>query len=419
MTEEAFPFARRRLEVWHRRFVTRGARNLSERILFLLLLPFGWIYGLVGLLRTAGYRSGLLNSYRASVPVVSIGNLAVGGTGKTPVVDYLLGVCFECGLRPAVVSRGYGGTLSDCLGVVCQGQGPELSAAICGDEPHLLARRNPEALIIVARKRALGVQEAEARGVDIILMDDGFQHLAVQRDIDLVLLDARAPFGNGQPLPTGLLREFRGALSRADMLMLTRSDKAGGQIEPLPAHWKSRHRLADYGVALDGRRVELSELRGKRVAAFAGIADPDDFFQALEERGLVLMARVGLGDHAAYDAERIDQICQAAKNVDYFLTTEKDGVKLVADSFPVPCLQLPVMVEVEKESEFRAELQARLEGAMKNMKAELLEILACPKCKEKIRVNEDTEGIQCESCRLEYPVRDGIPVMLIDEAEPF
>ncbi len=407
------------LGAWHRRLVLEGAKSPAETLLLTLLLPFGWLYGLIGRLRVFCYRCGILPSYRAAIPVISVGNLAVGGTGKTPVVDLLLNIFVGQGLRPAVVSRGYGGRFKGEVGVVCRGEGPEMLPELCGDEPYLLAKRNPQVAVYVARKRVLGVQAAETAGADIIILDDGFQHLGVARDIDLVLLDARAPFGNGQPLPAGLLREFRSALSRADLVLLTRCDKQGSRAAAFPTAWRSVHRLADYAIDLAGDRVALDALRGKRLAAFAGIADPDNFFNALEKQGLSLSARVALGDHVSYTPETLNEVTQRTGEVDYLLTTEKDGVKLKTDLFEVPCLQVPVSVELEKPAEFSTRLLSMLEGVNRTMKKDLLEILACPKCKGKVQLQDETGGIRCESCRLEYPVRDDIPVMLIDEAESF
>ncbi len=352
------------LESWHRRLVIKGPSSVLERLLLLLLCPLGWIYGLISLLRVACYRRGLFSSYRAAVPVVSVGNIAVGGTGKTPVVDLLVKYFQQQGLKPAVVSRGYGGNSKAVVGIVCNGKGPLLQATACGDEPFLLARRNPEALILVARKRALGVKCAvEELGADIGILDDGFQHLAVVRDLDLVLLDSRAPFGNGRPLPAGLLREFPAGLKRGNLFVLTRCRQHDDEA-PLPVSpvWRCRHRLANYGLTLDNEQVALDTLKDKRLAAFAGIADPDCFFRDLEAAGLTLSETLALSDHVEYDASLLAQLRHLAGDVDFLLTTEKDGVKLAAEIFPTICLQVPVAVNFENEGGFQRTLQAFLKG---------------------------------------------------------
>lgn len=351
------------LESWHRRLVLKGPSSALEQVLLSLLCPLGWLYGLIAALRVACYRRGLFRRYRAAVPVVSVGNIAVGGTGKTPVVDLLVKYFQQQGLHPAVVSRGYGGKNRAAVGIVCRGAGPLLKAIDCGDEPFLLARRNPEALILVARKRSLGVQLAvEELGADIVILDDGFQHLAVVRDLDLVLLDSRAPFGNGRPLPAGLLREFPSGLKRADHFVLTRC----GQHAEIPVSvsplWRCRHRLASHGLTLGNERISLDSLKGQRLAAFAGIADPESFFNDLEAAGLTLSVTLALSDHVEYDAALLARLQHLADGVDFLLTTEKDGVKLATESFPTICLQVPVAVDFEDEVGFQRTLQAFLKG---------------------------------------------------------
>jgi len=331
----------------HRRIATSDPRGVGEQLLCALLVPFSWLFGLLACLRRYLYRLGVLATYRASVPVISVGNLAVGGTGKTPMVDYVVKMLLARNRRVAVVSRGYGGGGFGPVGVVCAGEGPLLAPAICGDEPFLLARRNPTAIIIVAPRRADGIRMAVERfGADVIVLDDGFQHLAVARDLDIVLLDARHPFGNGQLLPAGILRESASALRRAGLVILTRSDgseEVGMTLEvPL---LRCRHRLADEAVALDGARIPLSNLTEKRLVAFAGIADPDGFFAELDASCLHPGRRLPLPDHVAYDRQALDLIHAAADSADFLVTTEKDGVKLTQDQLPVSCFQIPMSLE--------------------------------------------------------------------------
>jgi tetraacyldisaccharide 4'-kinase len=334
-----------RLAAWHRRLVLMGPRDCRERFLFSLLKPLGRLYGAIGSLRVSMYRRGVFSTYRAGVPVVSVGNLAVGGTGKTPMVDHLVKYLRARGRKVAVVSRGYRGRVRD-VGVVSAGSGPLLEPEICGDEPVLLARRNPGAVVLVAPRRAEGVRQAVERfGADLVVLDDGFQHLAVNRDLDIVLLDARRPLGNGLVLPAGVLREFPSALRRGDLLVLTRS-RGDEMFEPSPAPvLRCRHALSDETVSLDGEILPLAELSGKRGVAFAGIADPEGFFTALEESGLSLQGTVALPDHVAYDADILRRLEELCRDADFLVTTEKDGVKLRADDFSLPCYQVPLKLE--------------------------------------------------------------------------
>jgi len=340
-----------RLFAFHRQLVTAGPQGLPQKLLFLLLRVAGWLYGLIGLLRRKLYRAGLLSVYRAPVPVISVGNLTVGGTGKTPMVDYLVKWLLGHGRRVAVVSRGYGGQGADRVGVVCAGEGPLLPPENCGDEPYLLAQRNPRALVLIAPRRSEGIGLAVERfAADVILLDDGFQHLSVARDLDIVLLDARRPFGNGHLLPAGVLRESPSLLERAGVVVLTRSD--GSDAPPLKGSWplvRSCHRLADEVGSLAGVRLPLKSLAGQRAVAFAGIADPDNFFAALAAVGLQLVRTLPLADHIAYDRATLALLADAARDADFLVTTEKDGVKLSTVQLPVPCYQTPMTLEFYDE----------------------------------------------------------------------
>jgi len=400
----------------HRKMATQGAQTPWEWLLFCLLLPLSLIYGLISWLRAVVYRQGWLPRYRARVPVISVGNLAVGGTGKTPVVDWLLKEAARQGKRVAVVSRGYGGSYKKKVGVVADGTALRLSAAEAGDEPVLLARRNPTAIILVARKRAAGVKYATTRfAVDLVVLDDAFQHHAVRRDLDLVLLDALRPFGNRWPLPAGLLREFPRAVARADLLLLTRAG-ADPHIPPLGRQvYLSRHQLAEEAYCLDGGSRPLHALRGLKVFAFAGLAAPEGFFTALKQAGLKLEGCLPLADHCRYSGALVDKINALAENCDLLLTTEKDAVKLSHVKFHLPCYQVPMDILIENHAAFKAELHKLWRPEMR-VSPELMEILACPKCKQAVELAEDGLSISCAGCRLRYPVRDGIPVMLLDEA---
>jgi tetraacyldisaccharide 4'-kinase len=331
----------------HRQLVTTGPRGIVQQALFILLCGAGWLYGIAMGLRRRLYSCGFLAVHRAPVPVISVGNLSVGGTGKTPLVDYLLKLMLDRGYRVAVVSRGYGGRGAGRVGVVCAGNGPLLPPEICGDEPYLLARRNPSSLVLIAPCRADGVRHAVGNlAADLILLDDGFQHLAVARDVDIVLLDASRPLGNGRLFPAGILREPPEALERAAVMVLTRSE--GAEPPPLSSGCpvvRCRHRLADEAVSLSGGAMLLEGLRAQRGVAFAGIADPERFFSALSVAGLQLLRTIPLPDHEAYDSSTLTMLADAARDADFLVTTEKDGVKIDQLQLALPCYQVPMSLE--------------------------------------------------------------------------
>lgn len=318
-------------------------------LLWLPLAPLGLLYRWVQLLRALLYRQGILSTFRAPQPVISIGNLTAGGTGKTPVVDHLLRYLLQQGEKPAVVSRGYGGRIRRGVVIVSRGDqcDPLFPAEVCGDEPFLLARRNPQAVVVVAPRRREGIVTAiEECGATLILLDDGFQHLAVERDLDILLLDARRPLGNGSLLPAGLLREPPSAHHRAHLSILTR-DESLDTSSPFPElpTLRCRHRLADKFITLDGSSLPFRELLPLRGVAFAGIAAPLPFFQALQDLGFQLVDVIPLNDHVIYDADTLARLMSAAASADFFVTTEKDGVKLKSSDLSLPCYQAPLEVE--------------------------------------------------------------------------
>lgn len=340
----------RGLHVFYRRLASEGPQGVAARLVYGALLPLSLIYREILRLRAVLYRRGFLSRYRASVPVISIGNLAVGGTGKTPVTDFLIKFFLTRERRVAVVSRGYGGRKQGGVLVVCRGNGPVLEPGHCGDEPYLLARRNPQALVLVAPRRADGVRRAvEELGAEIVLLDDGFQHMAVERDLDIVLLDARRPFGNGYTLPAGLLREPMSALKRGDLFILTRcqpQDQTSLPVEGPVLH--SRHQLSDHATDLQGIVLPLKSLVGKKGVAFAGIAEPGEFFRSLKEKGLILTAERVFPDHCAYGEETNRQLAALCRDADYLVTTEKDAVKLSGLDWIRPLYQVPLILEFQE-----------------------------------------------------------------------
>ncbi len=326
------------------RMVADGPQSIRANIIFLGLRPFSFLYGLVMRVRSRLYLVGLKSSYRASVPVISVGNLTTGGTGKTPMVDFLAKDVRARGLKCAIVSRGYGGKYSQAVGRVTDTEGKLcMTPQECGDEPYLLAIRNQDVPVYVARKRILGVQAAEQDGAQIVLLDDGFQHQAVQRDLDIVLLDAKKPFGNGRLLPAGMLREPLSALQRADLIIMTRSDATqGGSIHATCPVMHSRHQLDKIIMTLDGEQLSTKDYVGKSCLAFAGIAKPEGFFVALREFGFSRIEEIPLSDHQEYNQGILNRLIKSCDNHDLIITTEKDAVKLSSVTFPKPCCQVGV-----------------------------------------------------------------------------
>ena len=305
----------------------------SKSAAFALAIPAA-AYGTVVRLRNAWYdRPGATS--RATIPVISVGNLAVGGTGKTPLVAWLARRLQAAGLVPAVVSRGYGGTAGPGPLVVSTGEGPRVNARTCGDEPHLLARTLKGVIVVVGADRIEGAAAAAAAGAGAVLLDDGFQHRRLARDLDILVLDARAPFAGGRLLPQGSLREPPAAVARAQLVVLTRvreGDPATGAIDAV--------RAAGYSgpiVRAGHRTIGFTDAAGeacaapKRALAFCGIGDPGLFRWDLTAAGIATAGFHAFRDHYPYTVAGWDALVAEAKAEGVpLVTTDKDLSRLTA-----------------------------------------------------------------------------------------
>jgi tetraacyldisaccharide 4'-kinase len=316
------------------RGMASGKRNdLLARLVLALLVPPSLAYSLLQRLRVWLYRAGVLNTKRLPRPVISIGNISVGGTGKTPVTAYIARLLLNQGLRVVVLSRGYGGTCEGQMLVVSDGNEIFLSANECGDEPFLLARTIPGLKVVIGTDRhAAGLLAMERLNPEIFLLDDGFQHLRLHRDLNVLLLDYARPFGNGWTLPAGLLREAKRAAERADLVIHTRCpvDAAARAVINDRPFLTASHRLLEARPLSGAQPVGFDMLRGSRILAFAAIAEPDAFYAGLREQGLTIVQTLSFPDHARYDEVQLAELTDAIRDcrAEYVLTTEKDGVKL-------------------------------------------------------------------------------------------
>jgi tetraacyldisaccharide 4'-kinase len=272
-----------------------------------LLWPVSLVFGALAAMRRAAYRAQLLRSERVAVPVVVVGSVVAGGSGKTPVVMALVEHLRARGLAAGVVSRGYGRSIAHCRQVRADSRAGDV-----GDEPLLMAQRI-DAPVFVAASRAEAAQALLAAypSTQVIVSDDGLQHYALQRDVEICVFDERGA-GNGWLLPAGPLRE---PWPRQVDLVLRTGQAAG------VAGFESRRQLASVARRGDGTRIELAALKGRPLKAVAGIAKPDAFFAMLRAEGLQLTQTISLPDHhdfaEAISADGCELIC-----------TEKDAVKL-------------------------------------------------------------------------------------------
>ena len=282
------------------------------------LWPLAWAFGLLVFARSSLYRLGILRRVWIGAPVVVVGNLTVGGTGKTPVAAWLVRELTRRGHRIGVVLRGYGARHRGGVRTVEPGDDP----VEVGDEALLHARNGPH-VVVIGADRAAAARLAEERGAEIILCDDGLQHLRLGRDFEIVVVDAVRGFGNGQLLPAGPLREPARRLERADAVVLTRRCAGeAARVQPgCPFVAEARLSPGDAVNLLSGERKGLAQFHGRRVHAVAGVGNPQAFFDALVEAGLDV-APHPLPDHAPIDPAALPFPGDAT-----VLMTEKDAVK--------------------------------------------------------------------------------------------
>lgn len=323
------------------------------------LAPLGLTYGLGAWVRRAWHeRFG--HSEMASVPVVSIGNLAVGGSGKTPLCLALARLLLDQGRKPAVISRGYGrrkSTVHQEPLVISKGQGPELDSDVSGDEPWLMASQMPELRVVVGADRVRAARLAvDTLQADIIILDDGFQQLALAADCRVLLIPAHNPFGNGAVLPAGPLRERVSAHRLADILVTTGSTQVTPEVLEMAGGRPTF--AADYHPLGWQRLGETEEmppeaLAGRRVVAFCGLGRPDSFERSLRSLGLDIRRFIALRDHQVYDQSVLDGLGLAllASGAEYLVTTAKDAVKL-PPNYALPVMVLRMETAINQPGEF-------------------------------------------------------------------
>lgn len=327
-------------------------------------------------LRRWAYRCGLLPSADAGVPVVSVGNITTGGTGKTPMVAWVVRRLRELRRRPAVLMRGYKavGGQSDEAEVLRIELGRAAGLLPRAARATLMAPLPNDVAVFVQADRRAAAREAVEAGADVLVMDDGFQHLRLRRDLDIVLIDATCPFGFGHVLPRGLLREGLSALKAARALVITHADTPDkpslddlrrqlARLAPQATIHAAAHRptrLTDQ----DGEVKDVAELAGKRVLAFCGLGNPRQFFDMLKVLGADLAATQAFDDHVHYGPRELGEVekLAAARKAEVLVTTQKDAVKLPTGWLSRPLWKLAVEMEIV---EGREELVARIQAALR------------------------------------------------------
>ncbi len=330
-------------------------------LLFYLGRPFSPFYSSLMTLRTFLYRKNIFKNHSLPVPVISIGNLTMGGSGKTPVIQWLAKFLQKEGYRPAVISRGYRGKAGNKINIVSDGKKVHLNQYEAGDEPYMLACSLDGISVITGKKRIhpclYAVNELNA---DIILLDDGFQHLAVKRHLDLVLFNATTLAGNSRVFPGGELREPVQALKRCNGFMITgitseNKIRADRFAQLLSSRFPDKPLFHTYitGIEIvsgEDNSVVSDPASLDNVFAFCAIANPTRFRHTIEQTGISLTGFKTFRDHGRYNGQLLNRLCHTAKSTGAtsLLTTEKDFVKIGEQQLPLPLYVLRIRLEPEE-----------------------------------------------------------------------
>lgn len=349
-------------------------RNRPTRVLLWHLRQLSRLYLTIVQFRLFLYAKRIFRHHELGVQVISVGNLTVGGTGKTPVVEIFARELQKEGRKVAILSRGYKKVepgffekITDRLllkeqrrppRVVSDGNRLLLDSAMSGDEPYMLASNLPDVCVLVDKNRVKSGRYAINKlGCDTLVLDDGFQYLALKHRVEIVLVDSTNPFANEHVLPRGLLREPVRNIKRAHFVFLTKSDGSGHEalkerireLNPKAEIIECRHAPRYLENVYTSQQLDLGYLKGKKVVAMSGIAAPAGFEHELERRGSTLLERIRFADHHRYNQQEVIDIINKSHflGADAIITTQKDAVRLPwLNRVDIPILFLRVDIEI-------------------------------------------------------------------------
>ncbi len=342
------------------RFLYQKEKSFRTKVLLFPLYLLSFPYG--GVVRARGlfYTLGLKRPKRLACPVISVGNITVGGTGKTPLVMAIAKRLMEREIPVAILSRGYKGKKASGS-LVSDGRIVSLSPEESGDEPFLMAKSLQGIPVLVGKDRFVtGLMALQRFGVRGLLLDDGYQHLQLYRDLNILLIDSHIGFGDRHLLPRGILREPLSHLRRAHLFLLTKVEDPG-ECRSLEARLRKIHSSSPIFhshyeplglIGPLGEWEELHSLKGKKALVFSGIAHPNYFSSLLKKCGMEIVKEVVFPDHHLYTASDLASLEKEGKGTDWFVTTEKDMVKLKRlnmGHLPIRALRIEVRIWEEEE----------------------------------------------------------------------
>ena len=361
----------------------------SDGIFMTLILGIFYIFSLVYEqlvnMKLLCYKTGILGKEKLNCYVISLGNITVGGTGKTPTAQRLARDIRDMGYKVVILNRGYRSKWHGEVGIVSDGENLHMDAAEAGDEAYMLAKHLPNVPVLIGAERALtGKYAIEHFGAEVAILDDGYQHWQLVRDMDILLVDAVNVFGNGHLLPRGTLRESMSHISRADVCLITKVDQAeagAGEYIRETVHKynanakivESIHQprcfipLAEWVVNLASEGIGVESISGKQIVAVSAIGNPASFEQTLRDLGAEILESIRYPDHHEYTVKEMRDVLQQADalGAESIVITEKDAVKIPADfaksNWSIPILVICVEVKFQAGAdEFQNELRRRL-----------------------------------------------------------
>lgn len=354
---------REALQVYLYQLVHGERPGILANILLGLLRLFSLLYGLGVIVKLALYKYGVLKQHKLNCRVISLGNITVGGTGKTPTAQRLAAMIRDMGYKVVILNRGYRATFRGDIGLVSDGRKIYMTVTEAGDEAYLLAKSLRGVSVVIGRdRRVTGRYAVERLNADVVILDDGYQHWQLVRDLDIVLIDTLNVFGNNFLLPRGTLREPLANLARADAFLLSRvdqsSDDSRGNLRALLARYnhsapvvESTHtpqcflEIEEWYKGIRVTPIALDTICGKRVMAMSAIGNPSSFEQTIADIGAAVIDSNRFPDHHDYTMAEMQQVMEkAVENGDCALIiTDKDAVKIPAE-FIHSDRQLPMYV---------------------------------------------------------------------------
>ena len=359
-------------------------------ILMGLLRGLSYVYGFGARVNLWLYEAGILSRRKLNCCVISIGNITVGGTGKTPTAQRVAMMVKDMGYRVVILNRGYRSHWDKPLGVVSDGKKIFMTSYEAGDEAYLMAKMMPGIPVVIGKNRDVtGSYAVDKLNAEVIIMDDGYQHWQLDRDLDIVLVDTLNLFGNGNLLPRGILREPLNHLNRADMFLFTKSDQSSQLTRASLAenirqynteapivesihHAKEFVEIADWYKGIQQNPIPLEELKGKKVMVFSAIGNPSSFEHNVSGCGLEILEAIRYPDHHDYGMLEMQYIGERAAelNADALITTGKDAVKIPTEfiyfnrDIPLYVMNMDIMITRNEET-FDSKLKETVETALK------------------------------------------------------